>query len=195
MQAEAIRAETIPADPAPAAPPKPAPPEPPPPEPPPLEPPPPKLPPHWHRVAFIVGTIVVLFGAWQLLTSIIAYTDDAYVRSDLIAIAPEVTGRIVAVHVVDNQEIKVGDRLLDIDPEPFALAVNQARADLAEAKARVVVAQDDLATAQATLEQSTSAHSMRSRPSAGSTIWSAPTTRRAPSSTRSTTTCAAPRRR
>ena len=151
-QAEAIRAESIPADPAPAAPPKPAPPNSPPPE-----PPPPKLPPYWHRVAFIVGTIVVLFGAWQLFTSIIAYTDDAYVRSDLIAIAPEVTGRIIAVHVADNQEVKIGDKLLSIDPEPFILAVNQARANLAEAKAKVVVAQDELATAQATLEQSTSA--------------------------------------
>ena len=120
-QAEAIRAKSIPADPAPTAPPKPAPPNSPPPE-----PPPPKLPPYWHRVAFIVGTIVVLFGAWQLFTSIIAYTDDAYVRSDLIAIAPEVTGRIIAVHVADNQEVKIGDKLLSIDPEPFILAVNQA---------------------------------------------------------------------
>jgi multidrug efflux system membrane fusion protein len=117
----------------------------------------PANPPHWHRVALIVGGIAVLFAAWQILTSVVAYTDDAYVRSDLIAIAPEVTGRIVAVHVTDNQEVKVGDKLLDIDPEPFALAVNQARADLAEAKARVVVAQDDLETAQAVLEQSTSA--------------------------------------
>lgn len=117
----------------------------------------PAPPPHWHRVAFILGTIAVLFLAWQILTGVVAYTDDAYVRADLIAIAPEVTGRIVAVHVVDNQEVKAGDRLLSIDPEPFTLAVNQARADLAEAKAKVVVAQDDLATAQAALEQSTSA--------------------------------------
>ncbi len=118
---------------------------------------PPKPPPHWHRVVFILATIAVLFAGWQILTSIVAYTDDAYVRSDLIAIAPEVTGRIIAVHVVDNQEVKIGDKLLDIDPEPFKLAVNQAQADLAEAKAKVVVAQDDLETARAVLEQSTSA--------------------------------------
>jgi multidrug efflux system membrane fusion protein len=117
----------------------------------------PPKPPHWHRVVLILGTIAVLFAAWQILTSIVAYTDDAYVRSDLIAIAPEVTGRIVAVQVVDNQEVKVGDKLLSIDPVPFTLAVNQARSDLAEAKAKVVVAQDELATAQAMLEQSTSA--------------------------------------
>jgi len=108
-------------------------------------------------VVFILAAIAVLFAGWQIVTSVVAYTDDAYVRSDLIAIAPEVTGRIIAVHVVDNQEVKVGDKLLDIDPEPFKLAVNQARADLAEAKAKVVVAQDDLETARAVLEQSTSA--------------------------------------
>ncbi len=117
----------------------------------------PSAPPHWHRVAFILGAIAGLFVAWQILTSFVAYTDDAYVRSDLIAVAPEVTGRIVAVSIVDNQEVKAGDKLLGIDPEPFALAVNQARADLAEAKAKVVVAEDDLVTARAVLEQSTSA--------------------------------------
>ena len=157
--------------------------------------PPPKLPPYWHRVAFIVGTIVVLFGAWQLFTSIIAYTDDAYVRSDLIAIAPEVTGRIIAVHVVDNQEVKIGDKLLSIDPEPFQLAVNQARARLAEAKAKVVVAQDELATAQAALEQSTSAHTYAAETQGRLADLAAPTTRRGPNSTRPTTSCAAPRRR
>ncbi|CAN5368737.1 HlyD family secretion protein [soil metagenome] len=120
-------------------------------------------PPHWHRIAFIVGVIVVLFGAWQLLTSVVAFTDDAYVRSDLIAIAPEVTGRIVAVHVADNQDVKAGEKLIGIDPEPFVLAVNQAQAELAEAKARVVVAQDELATAQAALEQATSANTYASQ--------------------------------
>ena len=166
MADEMPPAESAPANPAPAkpipaapAPPAPAPPGPVPTAAVPAAPVPdtPSKPPHWHRVVFILAAIAVLFAGWQIVTSVVAYTDDAYVRSDLIAIAPEVTGRIIAVHVVDNQEVKVGDKLLDIDPEPFKLAVNQARADLAEAKAKVVVAQDDLETARAVLEQSTSA--------------------------------------
>jgi len=114
-------------------------------------------PPHWHRVVFILGAIVALVAVYELLTSFIAYTDDAYVRSDLIAIAPEVTGRIVGVHVVDNQDVKTGDRLISIDREPFVLAVNQSKAELAEAKARILTAEDELATAQAALDQATSA--------------------------------------
>jgi multidrug efflux system membrane fusion protein len=115
------------------------------------------VPPHWHRVVFILGTIVLLVALYELVTSFVAYTDDAYVRADLVAVAPEVTGRIVGVHVVDNQDVKVGDKLVSIDPEPFVLAVNQSKAELAEAKARILTAEDELATARAALDQATSA--------------------------------------
>lgn len=113
--------------------------------------------PHWHRIAFIVGVIVALAAAYQIFTSFVAYTDDAYVRSDLISIAPEVTGRIIAVHVVDNQDVKPGDKLASIDPEPFILDVNQRKADVAQAEAFVQTAEDELRTAKAMLDQSASA--------------------------------------
>jgi len=115
-----------------------------------------KRPPHWHRVVFIVGTIVAAVVAYQLFTTYIAYTDDAYVRSDLISIAPEVTGRIIAVHVVDNQDVKAGDKLVSIDPEPFILDVNQRQAELDQAGALATGAEDELKSAQASLDQSTS---------------------------------------
>ena len=114
-------------------------------------------PPQWHRVVYALGAIVALVVTYQVVTGFIAYTDDAYVRSDLIAVAPEVTGRVVGVHVVDNHDVNAGDRLVSLDPEPFALAVNQRKAELAEAKAGIQAAQDELATAQAALDQATSA--------------------------------------
>src|SRR5579871_6507008 len=87
---------------------------------PPADPPPSKpTPPHWHRVAVVLGVVVALVVAYQVVTGFVAYTDDAYVRSDLIAVAPEVTGRVVGVHIVDNQDVKAGDRLVSLDPEPF----------------------------------------------------------------------------
>ena len=55
---------------------------------------------------------------------------DAYVRSDLVALAPEITGRIIAVHIVDNQAVKKGDLLVTIDPVPFQLVVNQTKAQI-----------------------------------------------------------------
>src|SRR3954470_1584862 len=72
-----------------------------------------------RRLAAVIGTILVLFVAWEGGTYYIAYTDDAYVRSDLIGVAPEVTGPIIGLYVVDNQHIKQGDKLYKIDPVPF----------------------------------------------------------------------------
>jgi len=111
-----------------------------------------------RRLITVGGTLLVLFVLWEVLTYFVAYTDDAYVRSDLVAVAPEITGRIIAVHVVDNQEVKVGDKLVTIDPTPFQLEVNQRQAQIDESTALVKVAQEELASSTAALEAATSAH-------------------------------------
>lgn len=111
-----------------------------------------------RRLITVGGTLLVLFVLWEVLTYFVAYTDDASVRSDLVAVAPEITGRIIAVHVVDNQEVKVGDKLVTIDPTPFQLEVNQRQAQIDESTALVKVAQEELASSTAALEAATSAH-------------------------------------
>ena len=111
-----------------------------------------------RRLVIVGGTLLGLFILYEVFCYFIAYTDDAYVRSDLVAVAPEVTGRIIAVHVVDNQEVKTGDKLVSIDPVPFQLEVNQRKAQIDEATALLKVAQEQLATAQAALIAATSAH-------------------------------------
>ncbi len=97
-----------------------------------------------------------MFIAWETFTYFIAYTDDAYVRSDLVAVAPEITGPVVGVHIVDNQTVRKGDRLVTIDPTPFQLEVNQRQAQIDESAALLKVAQEELASAKAELEQATS---------------------------------------
>jgi multidrug efflux system membrane fusion protein len=111
-----------------------------------------------RRLITVGGTILVLFILWEVLTYFVAYTDDAYVRSDLVAVAPEITGRIIAVHIVDNQAVKVGDKLVTIDPTPFQLEVNQRQAQIDENTALVKVAQEELASSLAALQAATSAH-------------------------------------
>lgn len=111
-----------------------------------------------RRVVAVGGTLLLLFVAWETFTYFIAYTDDAYVRSDLVAVAPEVTGRIIAVHVVDNQAVKKGDKLVSIDPVPFQLEVNQRQAQIDEASSLLKVAQEQLATARQALVAATSSH-------------------------------------
>ncbi len=111
-----------------------------------------------HRIVAVGGTILVLFLLYEVFTYFVAYTDDAYVQSDLVAVAPEITGRIIAVHVVDNQVVKKGDKLISIDPVPFQLVVNQWKAQVDKAAAELKVSQEELDTAQAALASSTSAH-------------------------------------
>ena len=111
-----------------------------------------------RRIVAVGGTILVLFLLYEVFTYFVAYTDDAYVQSDLVAVAPEITGRIIKVHVVDNQVVKKGDKLISIDPVPFQLVVNQWKAQVEKAAAELRVSQEELDTAQAALAASTSAH-------------------------------------
>jgi membrane fusion protein, multidrug efflux system len=111
-----------------------------------------------RRLVTVGGTLLILFILWETFTYFVAYTDDAYVRSDLVAVAPEVTGPIIALYIVDNQQIKKGDKLFTIDPVPFQLEVNQRQAQIEEQTALVKVAQEELTTARAALEAATSSH-------------------------------------
>ena len=111
-----------------------------------------------RRLITVGGTLLLLLILWETFTYFIAYTDDAYVRSDLVAVAPEVTGRIIAVHVVDNQAVKKGDKLVSIDPTPFQLDVNQRQAQIDEASALLKVAGEQLDTARQALVAATSTH-------------------------------------
>lgn len=111
-----------------------------------------------RRLVTVGGTLLILFILWETFTFFVAYTDDAYVRSDLVAVAPQVTGPLIAVHVVDNQTVKKGDKLVSIDPVPFQLDVNQQQAQIDEASSLLKVAQEELSTAQQALVASTSSH-------------------------------------
>jgi len=75
----------------------------------------------WGRIALMVSVplLIALIGGYVYLTSgRYISTDNAYVRQDMISISPDVTGRIVAVNVRENQRVHAGDALFTIDPEP-----------------------------------------------------------------------------
>jgi multidrug efflux system membrane fusion protein len=101
-----------------------------------------------RRVAIVAGAVLAAFLGWEGLTRIVAYTDDAYVRSDLVALSPEVTGHVIAVHVADNQTVRRGDKLITIDPTPFRLAVDAQIAALREAEAQEAADKESAAAAQ-----------------------------------------------
>jgi membrane fusion protein, multidrug efflux system len=102
-----------------------------------------------RRVLLALSAIaLVLFFYWAS-GYVFAYTDDAYVTSDFVNIAPYVSGRIVSVNIVDNQAVTKGMVLAEIDPTPFQLALNEKQAKKNEAEAQLAVDRDLIASAQA----------------------------------------------
>jgi len=108
--------------------------------------------------ALIAGTALV----WWFGRPNEVSTDNAYVKQDIVSIAGEVNGLVVAVNVRENQQVKTGDVLFRIDPSTFQVAMRQADAQIAAAQANVTAltadvganaaniagARDDLALAQ-----------------------------------------------
>jgi membrane fusion protein (multidrug efflux system) len=64
-------------------------------------------------------------------------TDDAQIDGNISNVSPKVSGNVSAVYVVENQLVKEGDVLADIDPVDLQIAVDQARAAVAQAQAQL----------------------------------------------------------
>lgn len=77
-----------------------------------------------------------IITAWLLWSHYMysPWTRDGRVRADIIAVAPDVTGFVVAVPVRDNQSVRKGDVLFAVDPSRYRLALAQAEAALAMAR-------------------------------------------------------------
>ena len=78
----------------------------------------------------------------------IAYTDDAYIRGNVIIVSPRINGHVENVMVKNSQYVKKGDLLLTIDPTPFKLKLNVKKATLKEELEELKVQQNNLKTAQ-----------------------------------------------
>ena len=79
-------------------------------------------------------------------------TDDAYVKADNTTIAPKVSGYLHEVLVGDNERVKAGQVLARIDDRDYAVALDQARADVAAAEAAVVSKQAQLDVQQSVID-------------------------------------------
>jgi multidrug resistance efflux pump len=107
---------------------------------------------HRRRALLFLLAVAATVLAWWISGHLFAYTDDAYVTSDVLSITPEVTGPIAAVLVKDNEWVKRGTLLFTIDPVPFRLAVEQARAQEARTEAQLPVDRAQLQVLQAQKE-------------------------------------------
>jgi membrane fusion protein (multidrug efflux system) len=96
-------------------------------------------------VGLIVSAIALAVGIpWVNESLSTVSTDDAYVNGHATFVAPRVAGQVKSVLVDDNNVVRKGDPLVELDPEPFQVQVDVAEAALTAAKA-------DLAAARASV--------------------------------------------
>ncbi len=71
-------------------------------------------------------------------------TDDAFIAGHVVAVSPKVASYVARVHIDDNQRVKAGDLLVELDPRDFEAKLAQARANLAAAEAEAIRAHADV---------------------------------------------------
>jgi membrane fusion protein (multidrug efflux system) len=99
-------------------------------------------------LALIVGGTLYWLHARQYES-----TDDAFIDAHIVRLAPRVAGQVLRVPVRDNQEVQKGQLVVEIDPAPFQVRLDQANAAEAEAKGRLAQAGSQLSVAKANAEQ------------------------------------------
>ena len=118
-------------------------------------------------VPTITAALLVLLGIYAAIHSTyFQSTDDAFIEGRLVSVAPRVAAPVVNLLVDDNQDVKAGTLLVELDPKDFEVALAQAEAKLAEAKAGLNISEkqvdesaskvnksfEDISSASSTLE-------------------------------------------
>jgi membrane fusion protein (multidrug efflux system) len=104
-------------------------------------PPAPAAPPHVpaisRRAGLIVLAVLLLVVAlgFYLSSLFVVSTDDAFVAADTVTVVPKVPAYVTVLHVTDNSVFSKGELLVELDPRDYQVAVDNALADLASAKA------------------------------------------------------------
>ncbi|MBN3865113.1 HlyD family secretion protein [Pseudomonas frederiksbergensis] len=99
-----------------------------------------------------VMLLIVLSLAWYLSADrFTPYTQQARVGAFVIPVAAEVAGRVTRVNVRNNQDVKAGDLLFEVDQQPYQIAADRARADLESTRRQIGASTAGIASAQASL--------------------------------------------
>jgi membrane fusion protein (multidrug efflux system) len=99
------------------------------------------------RFRLLVGGLIVAIGVvilWLWVTAGRESTDDAQVDAPVAPVSARVGGTVVRVPVKDNQQVDAGAVLVELDPRDYQVAVDKARAELADAEASAVAAQSNV---------------------------------------------------
>jgi multidrug resistance efflux pump len=105
-----------------------------------------------RRITIVVLLLAIVIFVYGMISDrLTPYTDQATVQAYVVTVAPDISGRVVAVGVVDNQSVKAGQILFVLDPERYEIAVDSAEAQLSTAGQAVGASTANLAAAEARL--------------------------------------------
>jgi membrane fusion protein (multidrug efflux system) len=99
----------------------------------------------------VIGALISGYLYFHHL-AVMPSTDDGYVEADIIQVAAQVAGPITKSPIKNDTFVKKGDLLLEIDPKPFLIAVDEARAALAQTHQDVQALVEAVKTAQADVD-------------------------------------------
>src|SRR6478735_4553447 len=91
----------------------------------------------------VAGAVLITLYVWGIIERR-PRTDDATARANVVGIAPRVAGQILKLNVQDNQAVKEGGVLFEIDPEDYKLVLEKAKAELAALDRQIAQADSTL---------------------------------------------------
>ncbi len=97
-------------------------------------------------VIFLIVLVGVAIGGYRLWNYLESYesTDDAEIDGDIYAVTSRIAGTVKGVYVQDNQEVKAGQLLVELDPRDYEVSLEQAKASLNESRSLVAVARPNV---------------------------------------------------
>jgi multidrug resistance efflux pump len=101
----------------------------------------------------LIAVIVVLIKYWDYVVH--PWTRDGQVRAQVVQITPRVSAPIIHLPIVDNQFVKAGDLLFEIDPRTFEAALEQKRAQLDSTRDEIEALTRQVEAAQADVDAAT----------------------------------------
>jgi membrane fusion protein (multidrug efflux system) len=110
-----------------------------------------------RKKAFMIVGAVVTIGllagfAYKSYRKTHITTDDAFIEGNIHTIAAKVNGTVRSIHVTDNQSVRKGDLLIEIDPSDYDVRLHEAASALGVERAKFVEADTRIAAARANLE-------------------------------------------
>jgi membrane fusion protein, multidrug efflux system len=107
----------------------------------------------WILIAVVLVAVAIFGYRYWRHSQLYVSTEDAYLNANLVEVAAQISGAVTRVYVRDNQSVKPGEPLFDIDPAPYRVALEKAQAQLRLAEQAVAQQTAAVQAAEAQIAQ------------------------------------------